>query len=149
MNLKEKNASVKIKISASSIVLYVAAIVVALIAIAGLINNILLYNNTVTHYVAQGYPAKEVVKQLIPQQLLPGIFEPIAVYGGIAFVLFGAGIINQRVSKCVTLLTKVKDCDDDTGERSEKNVIGEEDIGVVSQAQVGCQGDGVVDNSPF
>ena len=44
--------------------------------------------------------------------MLPGIFEPIAVYGGIAFVLLGVGIVNKKVSKCLILLTKVDVCND-------------------------------------
>lgn len=112
MKLKEKNMPGKSKTSASSIVLYSAVSVVALIAVALLINNIILFRNTVNLYVAQGYPAADVIKQLLPSQLLPGIFEPIAVYGGIAFVLFYAGLINQKVSKCLMLLSEVELCND-------------------------------------
>ncbi|HVJ48628.1 hypothetical protein [Desulfitobacterium sp.] len=103
MKLKRKESS---KHPISSIVLYIVAILVTLIAIAFLVNNVLLFKNSVAQYVAQGYPSAEVVKQLIPNQLLPGIFEPIAVYGGIAFILFATGIINQKVSKCLTVLAK-------------------------------------------
>lgn len=112
MKLKEKNMPEKSKKPTSSIVLYGAFSVVALIAVALLINNIILFKNTVNLYVDQGYLAADVIKQLIPSQLLPGIFEPIAVYGGIAFVLLGAAIINQKVSKCLILLTKVEVCND-------------------------------------
>jgi hypothetical protein len=106
MELKEKSVSEKNKKSTGSIVLYVAAVVVALIAIALLISNVTLYYKTVAQYVAQGYKAADVSKQLIQTQLLPGIFDPIAVYGGIAFVLLGVGMINQKVSKGLIMLTK-------------------------------------------
>jgi len=79
-------------------VIYAVAIIVLLIGIAFLVNNIILFKNTVFHYASQGYPSAEVVKQLLPSQLLPGIFESVAVYGGIAAVLFCAGTINQKLS---------------------------------------------------
>lgn len=100
----KRNGSSKQPIS--SIVLYTAGTVVALIAIAFLVNNVILFKNAVAQYVAQGYPSAEVMSQLIPNQLLPGVFEPVAVYGGIAFLLFGVGILNQKVSKGLKMLTK-------------------------------------------
>jgi hypothetical protein len=53
----------------------------------------------VNQYVAQGYDSAEVMKQLLPSQLLPGIFQPVAVYGGIAVLLMGVGMIYQKVAK--------------------------------------------------
>lgn len=136
MKLKEKNTPKKSRIAAGSIVLYGAFSVVALIAIAILINNILLYNNTVSHYVDQGYPAADVVKQLLSSQLLPGIFEPVAVYGGIAFILLGIGMVNQKVSKCLLLLTKDEDCNDNREESAlEDNIIEEENMEAAKPAE--------------
>ncbi|MEN6459926.1 MAG: hypothetical protein ABFC94_00960 [Syntrophomonas sp.] len=110
MKLKEKDAVKKSKKFTISTTLYIAASVVALIAVASLIDNIILYKNSVAQYVAQGYPVALVIKQLIPSQLLPGLFDTIAVYGGIALILFSAGIINKKVSECLTLLTKDEVC---------------------------------------
>lgn len=114
MNSNEKNQSKpkKSKKCTGSIILYVASLVVAVIAIALLVNNVRLYNENVAQYVAQGYPKAEVVKQLKAIQLIPGVFEPIAVYGGIAFVLFGIGMINEKVSKYLATTAKVKAIDD-------------------------------------
>jgi hypothetical protein len=78
----------------------VAAAVAGVIAVALLIDNIMLFKNNVAQYVAQGYPSSEVLKQLIPAQLLPGIFEPLVLYLGIALVLWGLGLINQKLSIC-------------------------------------------------
>ncbi|MFZ3131511.1 MAG: hypothetical protein WA125_10535 [Desulfosporosinus sp.] len=91
-----------------SIVLYIVAALITLITIVLLVNNVILFKDNVAQYVAQGYPYAEVVKHFIPNQLLPGIFEPIAVYGGIAFLLFGTGIINQKISECLIMLAKAK-----------------------------------------
>jgi hypothetical protein len=88
----------------SSIVLYIMAGLVALIAIAFLVNNIYIFQENFTQYVDQGYPSAEVLKLLIPNQLLPGLFEPIAVYVGIAFLLWGVGLINQKVSNALKFL---------------------------------------------
>ncbi|HAU30814.1 MAG: hypothetical protein XD78_1861 [Desulfotomaculum sp. 46_296] len=86
------------KLLTSTKIIYTAAILVFLIGIAFLADNIFLFKDTVAHYVAQGYPSAEVIKQLLPGQLLPGIFEPVAIYWGIAAVLFCAGAINQKLS---------------------------------------------------
>ncbi|WP_190972258.1 hypothetical protein [Clostridium sp. HV4-5-A1G] len=101
MKIKYKKNSRKFS---ASVVFYAVSLVIALIGIALLVNNILFFRSTVNNYVAQGYSYADVVKQLIPSQLLPGIFEPIAVYGGIAIVLLGVGIVNKKISKCLTLL---------------------------------------------
>ena len=89
----------------------VSAAIVALIGAASLINNIILFKDNVAQYVAQGYPSAEVIKQLIPNQLLPGLFEAIAVYGGIAIILIAAGIINQNLAQCYALLIKDEELD--------------------------------------
>ena len=112
MKLKNKNVSGKSGKSSISIVMYVISSVVALIGIALLVNNILLFKSTVSQYVAQGYTAATVTKELLTAQLLPGIFEPVAVYGGIAFLLLGVGIVNKKVSKCLILLSKAEVCND-------------------------------------
>ena len=108
MKRKAKDLSKKSGKFIISIILYVVASVVAIVGVALLVNNIFLFKNTVSQYVAQGYSAQTVINELMTSQLLPGIFEPVAVYGGIAFLLLGAGIINKKVSKCLTMLTKVE-----------------------------------------
>lgn len=113
MNLNEKNQPKpkKSKKCTGSTILYVVSLVVAVIAVALLVNNVRLYKDNVAQYVAQGYPQEEVVKQLKPVQLIPGIFEPIAVYGGIAFALFGIGMINEKVSKYLAMTENVQAID--------------------------------------
>ena len=117
MKSNEKNVPEKSKKNAGSLILYIAGAIVAILGIALLIDNIMLFNSNVNQYVTQGYAAADVIKQLMPAQLLPGIFEPVAVYGGIALLLFYAGFINQKVSKCLTLLTEAKVSNDPTKER--------------------------------
>ncbi len=107
MKNKGKDVSKSRNKSAFSTGMYVAAIGVAMIGVALLVNNIYLFKNTVNQYVTQGYPTATVMKELIPS-MLPGMFEPIAVYGGIAFLLFGVGKVNKKVSKCLLLLAKVE-----------------------------------------
>lgn len=106
MKVKEKNGSQESKKCTSSKILYIAAVVVGLLAVALLIDNIMLFRGDLAQYVGQGYPSADVLKKLIPAQLLPGIFEPIAVYGGMALLLCWVGIINQKVSKCLTAETE-------------------------------------------
>lgn len=130
MKSEEKNVPVQSKKPSSSIVLIVAGSVVALIGVAFLINNIMLFNTNVNLYVTQGYAAADVIKQLLTSQLLPGIFEPIAVYGGIAMLLFYAGLMNQKVSKCLILLTEAEIRNDVT-----EKIVMEENIIVVENVE--------------
>lgn len=83
----------------STTFLYFCSGFVTLIAIAFLVTNVILFKENLAQYVEQGYPSAEVLKLLVPNQLLPGIFEPVAVYGGIAVLLWSVGLISQKVSK--------------------------------------------------
>lgn len=112
MDSKDKILTKKSGKSAFSIVLIAAASVVALIGIVLLVNNIVLFNKTVSQYVAQGYPADMVRSELLPTQLLPGLFESIGVYGGIAFVLFGIAVVNKKVSKLFAMLGNTEACNE-------------------------------------
>jgi hypothetical protein len=115
---------------------------VALIAVAFLINNLLLFRDTVNQYVAQGYAAADVVRGLLPGQLVPGVFQPIAVYGGIAMLLYAAANINHQLSLSLGLLDQpsspgqAADSDDqpaaesttpDTDDRAEESAAPVED----------------------
>lgn len=110
MKIKEKNTMKKSKKSGICAIFYIAAAITAIVGIALLVNNVLLYKSMVTQYVAQGYTLAVVTKQLIPSQLLPGIFEPVGIYGGIAFLLLGVGIINNKISKYLVPSTKGEIC---------------------------------------
>lgn len=109
MTLESRKRLEKSKLTVSSIVMYVGSTIVALIALAFLIDNIILFKDTVAQYVGQGYPSDTVVKQLIPSQLLPGVFESVALYGGIALILFAAGLINHKAIIILKVLTKAED----------------------------------------
>jgi hypothetical protein len=136
MKLKDKNMSKKSGKFTVSTALYIVASVVALVGVALLVDNVFLFRDTVNQYVAQGYPVATVIKQLIPAQLLPGIFEPIGIYGGIAFILLAAGMINKKVSRCLELLIKADVCDDVIKESIlEQNSIGVENLEIIEQAE--------------
>lgn len=136
MKPEEKNMPKKSKKLSISIVLNVAASVIALVGVALLVNNIILFRNTVSGYVSQGYAAAAVLNQLIPSQLLPGIFEPVAVYGGIAIALLGVGIANKKVSQCLMLLNKEDACNDVIEENIiEQNVSDTENTEAIEQAE--------------
>lgn len=123
--MKKSKKSGKSRVPFSSIILYIAAVISFLIAAAALVNNIILFKDNIEHYVQQGYPFAEVFKGLLPSQLLPGIFEPVAVYMGIALVLFAAGLINQKVSKLINLLVN-SDVPENTESEDTAEVINED-----------------------
>jgi len=100
-------------------IIYAAAILVLLIGIAFLTDNIMLFKNSIAHYAAQGYPPAEVIKQLLPSQLLPGIFEPVAIYGGVAALLFCAGTINQKLSYLIASISNEKNKEEEISEEEE------------------------------
>ena len=77
MKFKSKGISKKPGRLSSCIVFYIAALVTALMGIVLLVNNVIMFRKTVNQYVAQGYSANIVLEQLVPSQLLPGIFQVI------------------------------------------------------------------------
>ena len=92
--------------------LYVIASIIGIMGIVLLADNIYIFKSTIDQYVAQGYTSADVIKGLIPSQLVPGIFDPIAIYGGIAFILLGVGIANKKISEHFITLTKVDNQDE-------------------------------------
>lgn len=104
MEPNSKNVTGRSKNSAVSILMFVAAAVVLLVGIAVLVSNIVVFRKTVEQYVAQGIPADLVTKELILPQLLPGIFQSFLYYGA-ALILFGIGILNNKVSKFLAMLS--------------------------------------------
>lgn len=136
MKHKDKGVYEKSTKNYISTALYIAAAFVALLGIAVLVDNIYIFKSTLDQYLAQGYPADTVIKNLLPQQLLPGIFEPIALYGGIAFVLIGVGINNKKISKCLLILNKVE-IEDYPGEENiiQEDVTDFENIETIEQTE--------------
>jgi len=49
-------------------------------------------------YVSKGYSYSDVASGLLLSALLPAILEAIVLYFGIAFALFGIGMINNKLS---------------------------------------------------
>ncbi|WP_020491015.1 hypothetical protein [Dehalobacter sp. MCB1] len=94
---QQKKSQARKKLPRSSIFMYIASAFIAVIAVALLVNNVLYFNNTISQYTTQGYPYEMVAKELIPGQLLPGIFQPLSILG-IAVILYGAGLINQKIT---------------------------------------------------
>ncbi len=108
-----KTAKEKSPIAVSTIIYYVAAVVVLLVGAAYLVINVRYYNTMVAGYVAQGYDAADVTAQLIPQKLLPGIFEPVGIFGGIAAVLWGIGLLSQKLSTIMAFNDSICCCCDE------------------------------------
>lgn len=121
----EKNKDQKSTKAVSSNVFYIIALIVAIAGIALLVNNIILFKQTVAQYVSQGYTSASVTKQLIPSQLLPDIFNTIGLYGGISAVLFAAGIINTKVSNVLALSDKDEVCSNPINDIDENSTSGE------------------------
>lgn len=111
MKLKNKDVIEKKREFPISKVLYVIASIVGIMGVVLLADNIYIFKSTVDQYVTQGYTIADVVKGLLPSQLLPGIFESIAIYGGIAFILLGVGIANKKISEHLIPLDKVENQD--------------------------------------
>lgn len=107
----------------------VLAVLAALAAVSLLVLNIKSFLDAVNYYLAMGYPSGEVYKQVIPSQLIPGIFEPIAIYGGIAFLLFYVGNLNQKVSKCLASVTEADSGNDAAGESTSEPMLTAEEEG--------------------
>ena len=128
-----KQAKDKSPIAVSAVLFFVAAVIVLLIGAAYLVINIRYYNSMVAGYVAQGYDAAEVTAQLIPQKLLPGIFEPVGIFGGIAAVLCGISLINKKLSALLTFGEEICCCDEE--EATEEALPAEESTETSEQAE--------------
>ena len=92
-----KKKSVKSK---AAIFLYTAAIFIFAVGTVSLVFGIMSYLKMVAQYVAQGYPEAMVTAELIPTTLLPGIFQSIGLYWGIAFVLLGLAMVSKKLAAC-------------------------------------------------
>lgn len=88
MNKEKKKKSPKIAMT-----LKIGGMVVWLLGLASLVNNIIIFKTSIEQYIEQGYPKEMVMQAMVPSQLLPGIFEPIALYGGLGFLIFAVGVI--------------------------------------------------------
>ncbi len=73
--------------------LKIGGIVVGLFGLAALINNIMIFKTSIDQYVEQGYAKEMVMKAMVPTQLLPGIFEPIALYGGLSLLMIAVAVV--------------------------------------------------------
>lgn len=109
MELKERKSTNRNKKTKTTIFLYCAALVVAIIGIALLVNNIVLVKKTVSQYVAQGYSASTVMQSMLYSTLLPDIFNSIGIYGGIAAGLFGIAKVNDTVSLSAVCVNEVSE----------------------------------------
>ncbi|MBU3156187.1 hypothetical protein LL037_09445 [Clostridium estertheticum] len=136
----EHNVKKASKKSAISITLFISAIVVAILGVVLLVVNIYLYRTSVNQAVAQGYAVATVRKAYVPSQLIPGIFQPIALYGGVALILLAVGKISDKVSKCLAVLTEKEICDDVTYENCEdqvdQDVVNEENIETTNPEEI-------------
>ncbi|WP_193564905.1 hypothetical protein [Clostridium estertheticum] len=136
----EHNVKDTSKKSAFSILLFISAIIVAILGVALLVDNIYLYNTSFAQAVTQGYPVATVRKTLMTSQLLPGIFQPIAMYGGIALLLVAVGKTSDKISKYLTILTKKEICDDVTHENcADQDVANVENIETINPEKISDQ----------
>ncbi len=107
MELNSKNTTDKSKASGISILMNIAALVVLLVGIAVLISNVVLFNKAVEQYVSQGIPADLVRRELFLSQLLPSILESFLYFAG-AFILFGIGVLNNKLSRFLAIIDETK-----------------------------------------
>jgi len=136
MEIKDQNSFKRSRKISISVVLYVIASVIAIVGVALLVDNIFLFRNTVNQNVARKIPLATILNQLVPSKLLPGIFEPIAVYGGISSILFGIGMLNKKISKCLMLLTKTNASDESIEEGTlEQNTISMENVEITKEIE--------------
>ena len=134
MKLKNKDVIEKKREFPISKVLYVIASIVGIMGVALLADNVYIFKSTIDQYVTQGYTIADVVKGLLPSQLIPGIFEPIAIYGGIAFILLGVGIANKKISEHLISLAKVENHEDVLEEGiSEEKLVDVENAEIIEQ----------------
>ena len=75
-----------------------SACLVLLMGILYLINHITYFTKSVSLYTAQGFSQSEILSLLVPDRLLPGLFEGVGLFFGVSALLFGTAMINQKLS---------------------------------------------------
>ncbi|NMC56058.1 MAG: hypothetical protein GYA50_02400 [Eubacteriaceae bacterium] len=85
----EKNPK-KNKNSVYAKFLLVAAFVIALVGVAALTSTIYQFCYYIKEYTAQGYSTAVIVKSFLMTQLVPGVADSLALYGGVSIILFTA-----------------------------------------------------------
>lgn len=75
-----------------------SASLVFIMGILYLINHITYFTKSVALYTAQGFSQSEILRLLVPDRLLPGLFEGIGLFFGVSALLFGTAMINQKLS---------------------------------------------------
>lgn len=92
------NASTKTPITKTTLFFYVSSVLILAIGIASIITQLNYFNAAVAQYVAQGYDQAEVTSQLMSSQLLPSLYSVLSLNLGIAAVLFGLGLLSNKVT---------------------------------------------------
>lgn len=92
------NSTKKAPITKSTIFFYAASAIILVIGIVSLVSQVNYFNTVVAQYVAQGYEKSEVLSQLMPSQLLPSVFSILSANLGLSAVLFGLGLLSQKLS---------------------------------------------------
>lgn len=92
------NPTQKAPIAKSTIFFYAASAIILVIGIVSLASQVNYFNTVVAQYVAQGYEKAEVLSQLMPSQLLPSVFSTLSANLGLSAVLFGLGLLSQKLS---------------------------------------------------
>lgn len=90
------------KMSKASVFLYGSAVVMAGIGSAALYSQMSNFNALVAQYVEQGYNKAEVLSQLVPNQLMPAVYNTVSVNLGFTLALIGLGILAQKLSNLNT-----------------------------------------------
>ena len=70
--------------------------------------NVIYFFTTINMYMGQGYPFGEVFVALWQTQLLPGLLNPIGIFVGVAYILFGVDAILAKDKKEETKVAEIK-----------------------------------------
>lgn len=127
------NPTKKAPITKSTVFFYAASAIILVIGIVSLASQVNYFNTVVEQYVAQGYEKAEVLSQLMPSQLLPSVFSILSANLGLSAVLFGLGLLSQKlsammpqeavVSEEVSEMIETTETTDLTSETSEEVVV--------------------------
>lgn len=90
------------KMSKTSVFLYGSAVVMAGIGSAALYSQISNFNALVAQYVEQGYEKADVMAQLVPNQLMPAVYNTVSVNLGFTLALIGLGLVAHKLSASKT-----------------------------------------------
>lgn len=139
----------KKKITSKSLRVY--AIIFLVVGAVYILSGIYSFFTTINGYVSQGYATSEVLMYLLPSQFLPTVIEPLAIFGGLALLLFGVSEVLSRLNSDDNEIVDEQEAAEEIEEteviEDEKEEIKDEEVNVNEDAKEAEDNEEVIEDN--